>query len=198
MPITLDRNLDALTNAEFKNTGPGGSKLIAVPLLYLDFVTFNKYYSGATVNIDLKSSAIMPAGIYLGVGGISSITSSEESIDLKSTSLTVELNGVDSTYIALVLAELYYGREATLGLATLDANYRVVGEPLILFKGFMSILSISLDNSTKISVEIESILADWERPRVRRYNTGTQALIDPDDRGFDNVSDIISKTIVWK
>ena len=132
------------------------------------------------------------------MGGISSITSSEESIDLKSTSLTVELNGIDSSYIALVLSELYYGREATLGLATLDANYRVVGEPLILFKGFMSILSISLDSSTKISVEIESILADWERPRVRRYNSGTQELVDPTDRGFDNVSDIISKTIVWK
>ena len=193
MAITLDRNLNALTNIELKS-----SQLIAVPLLYLDFPSLFKFYSGATVNTELKSSAVMPAATYIGVGGISSITSSEESIDLKSTSLTVELNGVDSTYIALVLAELYYGRDATLGLATLDSNYRVVGEPLILFKGFMSILSISLDDSTKISVEIESILADWERPRVKRYNTGTQELIDATDRGFDNVSDIISKTIVWK
>lgn len=198
MAITLDRNLDALTNAEFKNTGPGGSQLTAVPLLYLDFPTFNKYYSGATVNTELKSSVAMPAATYIGVGGISSVTSSEESIDLKSTSITVELNGIDSTYMALVLAELYYGRDATLGIATLDSNYRVIGEPLILFKGFMSILSIDLDNSTKISVEIESILADWERPRVKRYNTGTQELIDGTDRGFDNVSDIISKEIVWK
>lgn len=192
MAITLDRNLDALTNTEFK-----GEQLISAPILFLDFVTLAKYYAGTSTNITLTSSAIMPAGDYIGVGGISSISSSEETVELRSNKITVELNGLDSTYVALVLAELYYGRDATLALATLDSNYKIIGEPLVLFKGFMSVLSISLDSKAAVNVEIESILADWERPRVKRYNTGTQELIDGTDRGFDNVADLITKEIVW-
>ena len=192
MAITLDRNLDSLTAIELKK-----NTLIAVPMLYLDFPTLIKYYSGSTNQIILKSSAIMPAATYSGVGGISSVSASEEAVELRATKLTVELNGLDSSYMALVLAEQYYGRDAILGLATLDSNYSIIGEPLVLFKGFMSILSITLDSKTAVTVEIESILADWERPRVKRYNTGTQALIDPTDKGFDNVSDNITKELVW-
>ena len=139
----------------------------------------------------------MPAGFYIGVGGISSISVVEESIDLKSAKLSVELNGLDNTYIALILAELYFGREATLGLAMLDTEYKIIGEPLVLFKGFMSILTANLDSKTSIRVEIESILANWERPRIKRYNTGTQSDVSSTDRGFDNVADNMTKELVW-
>ena len=150
MAITLDRNLDSLTAIELKK-----NTLIAVPMLYLDFPTLIKYYSGSTNQIILKSSAIMPAATYIGVGGISSVSASEEAVELRATKLTVELNGLDSSYMALVLAEQYYGRDAILGLATLDSNYSIIGEPLVLFKGFMSILSITLDSKTAVTVEIE-------------------------------------------
>lgn len=192
MAITLNRNLNASTDTELKLP-----QLISAPLLFLDFPSLSKYYAGSSTNIELISSTVMPNAIYLGVGGISSISGSEESIELKSTKINAIINGLDSTYIALVLAENYYGRDATLGLATLDSNYVIIGEPVILFKGFMSILTINSLEKFSIDVEIESILADWERPRVKRYNTGTQELIDGTDKGFDNVADNITKEIVW-
>lgn len=192
MPITLDRNLNASTDTELK-----APQLISAPLLFLDFPTLAKHYAGSSTNIELTISTVMPNSIYLGVGGISSISGSEESIELKSTKINATINGLDSTYIALVLAENYYGRDATLGLATLDSNYVIIGEPVILFKGFMSILTINSQEKFSVDVEIESILADWERPRIKRYNTGTQELIDGTDKGFDNVADNITKEIVW-
>ena len=192
MTITLDRGLDPATDAALQS-----GALTMCPILYLDFPSLTKYYAGANINIDLVSGAIMPAGIYVGVGGISSINAAEESSELKSTSITAQLNGLDSTYIALVLAENYYGKDASLGLVTLDSSHAVVGEPLLLFKGFMSILTADVQSDFAVTVELESILANWERPRVKRYNSAEQENVDPNDRGFDNVAELVSKEIVW-
>ena len=197
--LTLSKNPSGLpaidtTIAEFDKPS-----LIAVPILFLDFPSLNKWFSGANININLLSGAVMNnAGTYVGVGGISAVSTSEESIELKSQKLTVEINGIDSTFMALVLSENYFGREATFGLVTLDSSTSLVqGEPIILFKGFMSVLSIEMDTNTKIIVEIESILANWERPRVKRYNTSTQQGTDVTDKGFNNVASLIHKEIKW-
>lgn len=192
MTITLDRNLAAATDTEVKK-----SSLITAPILYLDFPTLTKYYAGTTTNITLGSGTVMPAGTYVGVGGIASVAVAEETTELKSTRLVCELNGLDSTYIALVLAEQYFGRDASYGLAVLDSSYKVVGEPIILFKGYISMMNINLEEKAKITVEIESILADWERPRVMRYNDNTQETIDPTDDGFNNVAKNVHKEVVW-
>jgi hypothetical protein len=192
MTVTLDRNLSTNTNTEVKK-----SNLVAAVILYLDFPSIFKYYAGTTNNIILGSSTVMPAGIYVGVGGISSVTVVEESSEMKSTKLVAELNGLDETYISLVLGQQYFGRDASFGMAVLDSDYRIIGEPILLFKGYMSLLTADIDSSTKISVEIESILADWERPRVKRYNSATQNEIDNTDEGFDNVAAIVNKEVTW-
>ncbi len=192
MTITLDRNLTAITNTEVKK-----QSLIAAPILYLDFPSLEKYFAGSNINITVNSNAVMPSGTYIGVGGISSVSVTEETADLKATNLVVDLNGLDSTYVAMVLAEQYYGRDASMGLAILDSNYKLIGEPVLLFKGFMSKLLIDLEDKAKVSVELESIFMDWERPRVKRYNTTSQATIDGVDAGFNNVAIIINKEVTW-
>lgn len=192
MPITLDRNLDVAVKNEV-----AGSALSLAPILYLDFPTLVKYYAGSLNNIHLKSNAVMPSGIYVGVGGISNLSVVEETEELKAAKLVAELNGIDSTEVALVLAEDYYARDAILGLAILDSNYKIIAEPIILFKGFISILKATIEKNAKIVVEMESILADWERPRVKRYNEDTQAEVDPTDQGFSNVARSVNKEVAW-
>lgn len=194
MTITLDRNLATATDTEVKK-----GSLITAPLLWLNFdsPTMGRYYAGTTTNVTISSNAVMPAANYVGVGGISSISVAEETVELKATKLVAELNGIDSTYVALVLAEQYFGREASYGIAVLDSSYKVIGEPILLFKGFMSLLNIEIDEKAKITVEIESILADWERPRVKRWNDSTQQTIDASDDGFKNVASIINKDVTW-
>jgi len=203
MAVTLDRNLHVDVNAQLTS-----NQLVAVPLLYLDFpdkdgtgpdTRFQKYFAGSLTDITLVNSNILPAATYIGVGGIASISSTEESLELKSNNLTVKLNGIDSSYIALALAKDYYGGDAMLALAVLNKDtHTVIQDPILLFKGFMSILKVNLqDNAADVSLELESILADWERPRVKRYNSGTQKLILGTDRGFDNVADLVNKEVVW-
>jgi hypothetical protein len=194
MTITLDRGIDATSNAAAKS-----SALIAVPILFLDFraPTMAKYFAGANVNIIIANSDVMPAGTYLGVAGVSSISTTEESLEVKSTAITAELNGIDSTYIALVLAEQYFGRDAYYGIVLLDSDYLPVGDPILLFKGFISVLNTEIQEQAKVTVEIESIFTDWERPRVLRYNTKSQSLIDGNDSGFNNVGPIVNKEVTW-
>ena len=197
MAITLDRNLDAAVVSATKD-----NNLVAVPVLYLDFANsgFQKYFAGAGMDIDIPTNPIMPSGTYLGVGGISAVSAAEESAELKAGGLTVTLNGIDSTYVSLVLSEQYYGGEAKLALVILNtSNYSIIGNPVIIFKGFMSVLTVDLGkDKADITVELENILADWERPRVSRYNNASQAAIDPNDKGFSNVSKIVTKEIVWE
>lgn len=205
MVMDLTRNFNTTTGDAL-----AASQVIAAPVLYLNFpdkddtgpdTEFQKYYAGSTVDIVIPVNDIIPDATYIGVGGISAISTIEETSELKAPKLTVELNGIDSTYISLVLAENYYGGDATLALVLLGSDHAILtdSEPVILFKGFMSILTLAMsEGKANITLELESILADWERPRVNRYNTGTQRNIDPNDRGFDNVADIISKEIIWR
>ena len=190
MTLTLDRNL----HIDVENSTKSG-QTIAVPLLYINFAspTLAKHYAGSNVDVVVSSSAAIPAETYIGVGGISTIAVAEESVELKSTKLTVELNGLDSTDVALVLAEPYYGKEATLALAILNNDYQVLGDPIVLFKGFCSIMRLSLDTKASISMDIESILANWERPRVKRYNSADRGT----DTGFGNIVAGVSREVIW-
>jgi len=194
------RDIDATTNTEVTTS----SSLRVVPILYLNFFdtigqqVVEKYYSGSSVDLTVTGSTIMPNGVYEGVGGISSVTAIQETSDLQAPQLTVELNGIDTTYIAQVLALQYFGREAKLALTVLDENFDTIGDVVLLFKGFMSKLTADIEKDAKVTVIIESILADWERPRVKRYNDNTQRLIDPTDKGFVRVEELINKEVVWR
>ena len=50
---------------------------------------------------------------------------------------------------------------------------------------------------SRVSVTAESLLADWDRPRVRRYNAEDQRLYYPNDKGFEFVPSLVEKQIVW-
>ena len=192
MTITLDRDMSALSSAEIQK-----DSFVVVPLLYLDFDGLLQNYAGSNVNIQVKTSTVIPAATYVGVGGISTISVVEERSDLGATTLTAELNSLDSQTVALVLANQYFGRDASFAVGILDSSYTLIGEPLLLYKGFMSVLTAEIAEQAKFTVEIDSIFRNWERPRVLRYNTPTQTSIDPLDRGFNNVAPIVNKEITW-
>jgi hypothetical protein len=40
-------------------------------------------------------------------------------------------------------------------------------------------------------------LADWDRPRVRRYNAADQAITDSADKGFEFVPQMVERNIRW-
>jgi hypothetical protein len=46
-------------------------------------------------------------------------------------------------------------------------------------------------------VRAENRLADLERPRVRRYNSGDQQLLFSGDKGLEFVEQMVDTSIVW-
>jgi hypothetical protein len=65
---------------------------------------------------------------WIGGAGVIGISTSSETIDLSANNVTITLNGLDSSVLAIALAEPYRGRPFTLYLGALDANNQVVAQ----------------------------------------------------------------------
>ncbi len=135
--------------------------------------------------------------IFLAVGSFAGVSTMEEPSDLQSTGIQVTLSGIPVEMIALALDEPMQGRRATVYVALLDDEDRLIPDPVILFRGRIDAPAISLGPTASVVVAIESPLADWERPRVRRYTDEDQQARYPGDRFFEFVAAIANKPITW-
>jgi len=61
----------------------------------------------------------------------------------------------------------------------------------------MDTMDVELGTTASITVAAESRLADWDRPRVRRYNAADQNISYPSDKGFEFVPQMVEKSIRW-
>ena len=149
-----------------------------------------------TVSFD---SGTVPGGPFdfLGVGHLGKVSPVEEGIEQKSYGLVLQISGIISAYISTVLTEQYQGRQARLWLGFFDSSYALVASPMLIFAGRMDSTAIKLGGTAEITVTAENRLADWERPRVRRYTNEDQALEYPGDAGFEFVPAMLEKQLVW-
>jgi len=134
---------------------------------------------------------------YLGAGQLASISKVEEKSEVESTSIELSLSGVPTEMIALALAEEYQGREVRIYLAILNSDYKIINTPLTIFVGKMDYMQILLGSTATISLVCNSILSDWSRPNVRRYNNEDQQIEYPNDKGLEFVQQAVEKEIVW-
>lgn len=134
---------------------------------------------------------------YSGVGALGRISAVAEGAELQSYSVQLALSGVPSELVSMALADQYQGREACLYLALLDEQHRVSGEPVLLYRGQMDTLDIELGKTATLTLTVQSRLADWERPRLRRYTHEEQLADYPEDKGFEFVAQMAEKTIYW-
>lgn len=132
-----------------------------------------------------------------GVGALGAVEPTVESNSLEAHGMTFSISGVDGTGIAIALGEHYQGRSAKMWLAFINAAGQIVVDPVQVFGGRMDQMSIADGNEAAISVTAESRLADWARPRLRRYNDADQQAEYPGDRGFEFIVDGANKEIVW-
>lgn len=163
----------------------------AVLLVSLDF-------DAGTVRLNNSPVAMQWNGYdWLGAGTLGSIEPVKESADLAAQGLALRLSGVPTDAVASALGAHYQGRACKMWLAPLDAGHRVLADPVLVFSGRMDTMDIELGATATITVTAESLLADWDRPRVRRYNAEDQHLDYPNDKGFEFVPSLVEKQIVW-
>lgn len=155
-------------------------------------------FSGGVVAANSGVSSLTYNGdTYLGVGNLGSIDAVQEGSDVRAYGLTMQLSGIPSALISIALGEHYQGRDAKVYLGGLDASHALVGNPVLIFNGRIDHMNIEVGDSATIQLSAESRLADWERPRTRRYNHVDQTAEYPSDNGFEFVDQAVSKEIIW-
>jgi len=135
---------------------------------------------------------------YTGTGDLLSISQITETSDIAATGINVSLTGVKTSFIAIAKDHEYQGRPLTVSLGAFDASGDLIADPVIVFSGFMDTMTISESgaNST-ISIAVENKLIAFERTKVRRYTAEDQKIDHPTDKGFEFVTAIVQKEIIW-
>lgn len=135
---------------------------------------------------------------YLGVGTLLSISNIEDTLELKSSGLSVALAGMDATVLDLALTENYQNRFLTVFLGYLSGGTDTTVGTMTLFKGRMQSMVINDDpNGSTITVDAENRLIDLQRPSNLRYTKESQQFIDSSDTCFNRVQSLQDKEIIW-
>jgi hypothetical protein len=134
---------------------------------------------------------------WLGVGRLGSIDTIGEGLTLEARGLRFAITGIAPEHVAVALGQQYQGRACKVWFAPLDEGYAPVADPALVFSGRLDTMDVELGSTATITVSAESRLADWDRPRVRRYNAEDQSITDPADRGFEFVPQMVEKQLRW-
>ena len=133
---------------------------------------------------------------YKGLGELGGIGTVSERNDLSPHALELSLSGIDPAMVSESF-EPVMGRDARLYLGLLDADHQLIDDPVLVWRGRMDTMAVEMGEKATINVSCESRLADWDRPRVRRYNDVDQQRLHPGDRGMEFVSAMVEKEIIW-
>ena len=161
-------------------------------LLDLEFDSGNLYLWTGLGDLTVGSAT------YTGVGNILGIQPIEESSELSANGASFSLSGVNQALLALARDEDYQGRPVTLKVGAFDENGDVISDPVIIFSGFMDVMSIEDSGETgNITLTAENKLIAFERANIRRYTNQDQQLYHPGDKGFEFVTGIQEKDLLW-
>lgn len=155
---------------------------------------------------------------WTGTGNLLDVSSIEETSEIAVRGATLTLSGVPSEVISLALQEPYQGRVANIyfGMFSRGAMLQESGSYLLLedggrilletqetgltqiFSGYMDEMNINEGAETStIELKVENKLIDLERARVRRFTSGYQKSVYPNDKGLDFVESLQDKNVVW-
>lgn len=130
----------------------------------------------------------------LGLGKVSGV---EEGAEQQAYNVTVSMSGIQTESVSLVLSENPQGRPAWIWAAFLDAEHRIIPDPVLVFAGRMDTLALDYGDSSEVALTIESRLADWARTRGGRYTDAEQQSRCPGDKFFEFVAQATDKELTW-
>lgn len=165
--------------------------LAALFFVEFDFTSGFLRLNNSGVHITWASS------LWYGVGRLGAIDAVQEGAELEARTVNFRITGIDPANISRAMGEHYQGRPVKMWLAPLDANHRVVADPVLCFHGLMDTMDIDLGQVASITASATSRLAAWDRAKVRRYNSEDQAIDYPADKGFEFVPQLVEKELRW-
>lgn len=183
MSRTLSTAMQAVATAEVVRP---------IYLVDLEFASGSIYLWSGLGDLSFNSNT------YIGAGDLLDIGSVQESTELTATGAQVTLGGIKQSLLTLARDEPYQGRPLTIRLGAFDENGDLIASPVIVFSGFMDVMTISDSGETStITVSAENKLIVFQKTAVRRYTAEDQKIEHPNDKGFEFVAKIQEKEIVW-
>ena len=131
---------------------------------------------------------------YLGAGALISISSVEETSDMKAVGASLVLNGIPSSVLSLALVQPYQNRLCTIYFGVRGDTT----EATEIFSGYMDQMNVteSAETST-VELIVENKLVDLEKIKIARYTSAYQKNLYPGDNGLDFVESLQDKKLVW-
>jgi hypothetical protein len=183
MSRTLSTAMQAVATAELVRP---------IYLVDLEFASGSIYLWSGLGDLSFNSNT------YIGVGDLLSIGAVQESTELTATGAQITLGGIKQSLLTLARDEPYQGRPLTIRLGAFDENGDLIASPVILFSGFMDVMTINDSGETStITVSAENKLIVFQKTAVRRYTAEDQKIEHPTDKGFEFVAKIQEKEVVW-
>lgn len=168
-----------------------------IVLVELDFAHGKLRLCNAPMDIEFDSNNNGAKEIFIGVGHLGKVSTIEEGREIKPYSLTLELSGMPQEVVAIALKEHYQGRSGKIFLAFLDETNTLLRDPFLIFSGRMDNMTLEVGETATIALTMQSRLADWERPRIKRYSHESHARKHKGDRFFEFIPLTATKEIVW-
>lgn len=169
-----------------------GSEVVRpIMLITMEFSTTLRLWNGIG-DLDYSSNT------YTGVGDLIAVSPMGESTEISAKGCNITLSGVNQSLVDKAKSEDYQGRKVTIELGALDDNGDIVSSPVIVFKGFMDVMSITEggEHST-INLSVENSLILFDKTKVRRYTDNDQKIDHAGDEGFAFVTKIQDKPLIW-
>jgi len=143
-------------------------------------------------------SIVWNSQTWTGAGELLSVSPLTENSDVMAEGVQISLSGIPADLISKALSEVRQGAPMIIWQGFLTAAGAVVSSPNQAFAGRMDTCSIAEGAETaRITLTVESRLADLKRSRERRYTHDDQQIDFPGDLGFEFVAKLQELSLVW-
>ena len=135
---------------------------------------------------------------YLGVGIYGRIGTVTEATEIQADGVTVGLTAIDPDLYHECMADIQQGLPAKLYAGLLTDDGQVVGIPYCFFSGFVDSSNFEIGTDTMtITLNLENLMAELQRPLMLRYTSADQNLLYPTDSAFDRVETLNDAPLRW-
>jgi len=145
-----------------------------------------------------------------GVGTLGKVSGISESATVEAKGMQISLSGIPSSMIQEALYNTRLFNPVNLWLVCFDSTGVIIGDPVVSFAGLMDKPTVDDDGDTcTITINVENVLADLNRPTCRHYTNSDQQLdlaatltklglsTSTVDTGFSHVNQIQELTVFW-
>lgn len=161
------------------------------------FVQFD-FTSGTHRYTTLPYTTTWNGQSWFGLGNLAELSEIRETEALTAVGVKATLSGIPASFVSLALSEPIQSKPCTIWFAALGDDNQVLDTPPVEFQGSVDNPGIVINGGTcSVTINIESKLADFSRPKVRRYNDADQQHQYPGDRFFEFVPQMTEKELVW-